>query len=105
MAISRERLSDEQVSRELEALDGWSVRDGRLFREFEFATFMDAFAFMTRCAFAAEKLDHHPNWSNVYNRVEVTLWTHDVGGLTAFDCKLAAAMNRFAHAAKPTGAS
>lgn len=81
----------------LAALPGWSVSEGKLRRSFVFADFGAAIAFMVRTAFDAERLDHHPNWSNVYNRVEVTLWTHDVGGLTDRDVALATAMQ--AHAA------
>lgn len=78
----------------LAALPGWTVEDGKLRRSFVLADFAAAIAFMVRVAFDAERLDHHPNWSNVYNRVEVTLWTHDVGGLTDRDVALATAMQR-----------
>ncbi len=59
----------------------WTETDGHLSREFEFANFADAFAFMTRVAFIAEKLNHHPEWSNVYNRVRISLTTHDEGNV------------------------
>ena len=65
------------------------MREGRLHREFEFAGFVEAFGFMSRVALLAEKMDHHPNWSNVYNRVVIDLSTHDVGGLSARDFELA----------------
>ncbi len=81
---------------ELMPPDGWEVVDGRFRREFVFPNFPRAFAFMTACAIVAEKLDHHPNWSNVYNRVTVELWTHDAGGITALDVTLAARMNDLA---------
>ena len=77
------------------ALPGWTMVTGRdaLKRDFRFADFSAAWGFMSRVALAAEKLDHHPEWSNVYNRVEVTLSTHDVGGLTARDLALATAID------------
>jgi len=68
---------------------GWSEVDGCLRRRFEFENFSQAFGFMTRVALLAEKLDHHPEWSNVYNRVEVLLTTHDAGGVTARDAEMA----------------
>ena len=76
---------------------GWELVEGpRLRREFHFADFVEAFGFMTRCAIEAERMDHHPNWSNVYSTVTVELWSHDVGGITARDRTLAATMNRLA---------
>ncbi|MBV9332241.1 MAG: 4a-hydroxytetrahydrobiopterin dehydratase [Alphaproteobacteria bacterium] len=78
-------------------LPDWSEVDGRnaIFRKFQFADFSEAFGFMTRVALLAEKMDHHPEWCNVYNRVEVTLTTHDAGGVTENDVKMAAAMNLY----------
>ena len=90
------RLTEETVRQQLEALPGWEFRDDRLHRRFRFADFSEAFAFMTRSAMVAEQLDHHPDWSNVYNRVEVMLFTHDQGGVTELDLRLAEAMSRFA---------
>jgi 4a-hydroxytetrahydrobiopterin dehydratase len=80
-------------------LPGWSVLDGgrdAIRREFRFADFNAAFAFMTRAALMAEKLDHHPEWFNVYNRVDVTLTTHDADGVTELDVTLAEFMNGIA---------
>jgi 4a-hydroxytetrahydrobiopterin dehydratase len=79
-------------------LPGWHMAEGRdaLQRTFKFKDFSEAFGFMARAALAAEKLDHHPEWTNVWNRVEVTLSTHDAGGLTERDVKLAEAMDRLA---------
>ena len=76
-------------------LDGWTVDAARpaLQRTFLFADFAEAFGFMSRMAILAEKQDHHPEWFNVYNRVEVTLTTHDAGGVTARDVTLARAMD------------
>lgn len=94
MALSRSLLSESDLQAKLSALPKWSVVEGKLHREYRFTDFVEAFAFMTQAAIEAEKLDHHPNWSNVYNRVEVTLWTHDAGGLSAYDVALAEAMER-----------
>ena len=84
-------LSDSERTAALAGLDGWAFDAGRngIVKGFAFADFSAAFAFMTRVALAAEKLDHHPEWSNVWNRVEITLTSHDAGGLTERDVKLA----------------
>ncbi len=76
-------------------LDGWSVAEGReaIVKEFHFEDFQRAFAFMTRVALYAEKHDHHPEWTNVYNRVSITLATHDAGGVTSKDIALARAID------------
>ena len=68
---------------------GWTVVDGRLHREFEFADFVEAFSFMTAAALIAEKMDHHPDWSNSWNRVVVDLVSHDAGAITERDVELA----------------
>jgi 4a-hydroxytetrahydrobiopterin dehydratase len=88
--MPRPLLGPEELSRELEGLPDWSVAEGRLHAEFRFADFPEAFAFMTRVALAAERMDHHPDWSNVWNRVVVDLFTHDSGGITRSDVQLAA---------------
>ncbi|MEB3169699.1 MAG: 4a-hydroxytetrahydrobiopterin dehydratase [Synechococcaceae cyanobacterium] len=72
-----------------ERLPQWSVRNGKLHRELLFANFSEAFAFMTRVALAAEQLNHHPEWSNVWNRVTLDLITHDTAGLSTLDAELA----------------
>ncbi len=77
------------MSAALAELPGWSLRDGKLHRELRFEDFVAAFGFMSRVAIVAEKLDHHPEWSNVWNRVVVDLVTHDAGGITALDLELA----------------
>ena len=89
------RLSGAQRAQALAALDGWRDVEGRdaIAKSFRFADFNAAFAFMTRAALMAEKMDHHPEWFNVYNRVEITLATHDAGGVTELDVKLAAFMD------------
>lgn len=80
----------------LAQLDGWSAAEGRLRKTFKFADFPRALAFMVEVGYAAERLCHHPNWSNVYNRVDVELWSHDLGGVSQLCVELAQAMNRAA---------
>jgi 4a-hydroxytetrahydrobiopterin dehydratase len=77
-------------------LPGWRLVDGRdaIQKTFKFKSFSEAFGFMTRAALVAEKMDHHPEWANVWNRVDVTLATHSAGGLTELDVQLAEAMDR-----------
>ena len=87
------RLTDTEINTALASLPGWTrVGDG-IERQYKFADFVAAFGFMTRVALMAEKADHHPEWSNVYNRVEVRLTTHDAGGITAKDVALATAID------------
>ena len=90
------RLEDHEIQTRLEELAGWEVRGGKLHREFEFADFVGAFRFISGVALVAERMDHHPEWSNVYNRVVIDLTTHDAGGLTDLDFELAAAANSLA---------
>lgn len=87
------RLTDEQIDAALTDLPGWTRVGDRLNRTYRFADFVAAFAWMTRVALLAEKADHHPEWSNVYNRVEVHLTTHDAGGITVKDIALAKAID------------
>ena len=89
----RSKLSDEQISARLGEIPGWSFADNQLSRTFQFDNFVAAFGFMASVALLAEKLDHHPNWSNVYNTVEIGLNTHDAGGVTDFDFVLASQIN------------
>lgn len=98
MAPRYTQPTEDEIVEALAELPGWIRQDGRLHRRFRFSDFGSAIAFMVRVAFEAERLDHHPNWSNVYDRVEVTLWTHDVGGLTDRDLALARAMEQNARA-------
>lgn len=90
------RLSDDHVSSRLRALHGWTLLDGKLHRVYEFPDFVAAFGFMTAAAHAAEGLEHHPDWCNVFNRVTVDLSTHDAGGLTELDFALAERMESLA---------
>ncbi len=96
--MSIPRLTDAERDAALAALPDWSLRgDGLvIMRDFIFADFSEAFAFMTRVALYAEKADHHPEWSNVYNRVHVELTTHDAGGLSLRDVAMARAVDGMA---------
>ncbi len=89
------RLSRDEITAALAELPGWSVAPSReaLTKTFVFRNFNEAFGWMTRMALIAEKMDHHPEWFNIYKTVDVTLSTHDSGGVTALDLALAAAMN------------
>lgn len=88
-------LSDSDRTRALEELPGWQMAEGRnaITKVFTFKTFNEAFGFMTRVALAAERMDHHPEWSNVYNRVTIVLQTHTAKGVTDLDVKLAKKIN------------
>jgi len=99
------KLDDPAIDAGVEKLEDWSREGDGLRAEFHFADFNGAFAFMMRSALVAEQLDHHPKWSNVYNRVRVHLTTHDAGGITPLDLDLAARMSEFARAngARPAG--
>lgn len=95
--MSHEILQPAEIAERLSTLNHhlethWAVSGNSLTKTFRFADFHAAFAFMTRVALAAEKMDHHPDWTNVWNRVDVRLSTHDAGGITALDFRLAAAM-------------
>ena len=96
--MARQKLERSAAEKALAEVEGWELdRDGTAIRRrFVFSDFNEAFGFMARVALAAEKLDHHPEWSNVYKTVDVTLTTHDAGGLTELDFKLAKKMNAFA---------
>ena len=90
-----EQLDEDERAAALDALGEWDYDEARdaIMRSFKFADFVEAFGFMTRVAILAEKADHHPEWSNVYNRVDVLLTTHDAGGLSARDVALATAID------------
>jgi 4a-hydroxytetrahydrobiopterin dehydratase len=96
--MSRPRLTDAEITAALSTLPGWTRVDGReaMAKRYVFADFVAAFGFMTKVALIAEKMDHHPEWANVYRTVDVTLATHDAGGLTSLDVALAAAMDKAA---------
>ncbi len=90
------RLTDSEIEEILPGLDGWSLDNGKLSRDFKFANFIEAFGFMTSAAIEAEKMDHHPEWSNVYSKVSVHLVTHSADGITSLDVELAKKMNALA---------
>jgi len=92
---ARKKLTDAEINTELQNLKDWSIKDQKLHKTFEFNSFIDAFAFMTKSAIAAEKLDHHPEWFNVYNKVTIDLTTHDLGGISSFDFELARIMDSY----------
>lgn len=90
------KLTDSAITAALTELDGWERQGDKLHRTFVFADFSEAWGFMSRAALVAEKMDHHPEWFNVYRTVKIDLNTHDAGGITSLDIELARAMNRFA---------
>jgi 4a-hydroxytetrahydrobiopterin dehydratase len=94
--IERRALSVAEAQARLGEIPGWALQGGKLVREFRFGTFVEAFGFMTRVALLAERLNHHPDWSNVYNRVSIALHTHDLGGLSTWDVELARQINEVA---------
>ena len=93
-----EKLSDAARAQAMTELPGWSAAEGRdaIAKTFRFTDFNAAFGFMSRVALLAERMDHHPEWLNVYNRVEVTLATHDAGGVTERDARMAKFMDEIA---------
>lgn len=95
-----DKLTDAERAEHIDPLlaTGWTLVDGRdaIYKKFVFTNFVEAFGFMTRAAIWAEKWNHHPEWSNVYKTVEVTLTTHDAGGLSALDAKLGAKLDQLA---------
>ena len=92
--MKSKRLDDAEIADGLGSLPGWERRGDRLARSFRFPDFVRAFGWMAAVALVAEKLDHHPEWRNVYGTVEVELTTHDADGITGLDLELAAEMNR-----------
>jgi 4a-hydroxytetrahydrobiopterin dehydratase len=87
------RLSDEQIREELTGLSGWSIVNGKLHKNFLFKDFIEAFGFMCKAAIHIEKINHHPEWFNVYNKISIDLVTHDAGGITQNDIVLARTLN------------
>ena len=94
--MSDEVLEGQRLDSAVAGLDGWEVDAGKLHRQFQFANFVAAFGFMTRVALVAEKANHHPDWSNSWNVVDVHLVDHDAGGITAKDVDMAAQLNALA---------
>ena len=91
-----EKLNDTKINAELANLSGWAVENGKLHKQFQFSSFIEAFGFMARVALVAESMNHHPEWSNVYNRVTISLMTHDAGGISVLDFELAKKVDEFA---------
>ncbi|PZO36145.1 MAG: 4a-hydroxytetrahydrobiopterin dehydratase [Pseudanabaena frigida] len=89
----KEKMTDKEITTEIAKLPEWKVVDGKLNRAFKFDSFVDAFGFMTKVAFASDKMDHHPELFNVYNRVVIDLATHDVDGISNLDIELAKKIN------------
>ena len=96
MRYSMMKLSITDIDEELKSLPGWSVVNEKLHKEFQFDSFNQAFGFMTRAAMEIEKMNHHPEWFNVYNKITIELTTHDAGGITKNDVSLAKILNSLA---------
>ncbi|HXV75256.1 MAG TPA: 4a-hydroxytetrahydrobiopterin dehydratase [Candidatus Polarisedimenticolaceae bacterium] len=90
------RLAEAELRARIGELPGWRLEQGKLRRSFQFSDFVQAFRFISGVALIAERMDHHPEWSNVYNRVEMALTTHDAGGVTELDLALAREASRLA---------
>ena len=90
------KLSESEIDKQLPELVGWRVVNGKLNKTIEFASFVQAFGFMTQVAIEAEKMNHHPEWHNVYNKVTIDLVTHDIGGISNYDFRLARAIDAIA---------
>ena len=87
--IKYKKLSGNELDEMVRNMKGWELKDEKLQKSFKFTNFVEAFGFMTRIALEAERMNHHPEWSNVYNNVTIKLSTHDAGGITDYDIKLA----------------
>ena len=96
MPLKRRLLEDSELQEALKSLDGWNVVKGKLYKEFAFESFAQAFGFMASVAIEAEGMNHHPDWFNVYNVVRINLITHDLGGIGTFDVELARKINALA---------
>ena len=95
MEESYKKLDSDEIELGLSKISNWKLDNDRIRKTFEFKNFGDAFAFMTRMAIEIERMNHHPEWFNVYNKINVELTTHDVGGISNFDFKLAKIMDDF----------
>jgi 4a-hydroxytetrahydrobiopterin dehydratase len=87
--MAAKKLTDAEINAKLPSLSGWTVKNGKLHKEFKFGSFIEAFGFMTGVALIAESMNHHPEWFNIYNRVTIDLATHDAGGISERDFELA----------------
>lgn len=95
--VKYKKLTEHELDEKVKAMKGWELKNGKLEKSFRFSNFVEAFGFMTRIALEAEKINHHPEWSNVYNTVIIRLSTHDAGGITDFDIKLANIIDTLSH--------
>ena len=94
--MERRKIDAQQIQQALERLPGWTVDDGKLSKEFEFGSFAEAIGWLVSVAIFADRIDHHPEWFNVYNRVKVSLITHDMAALSTLDLALAKRMQALA---------
>ncbi len=94
--MKRKLLNKQDLQKQLHDLPGWKLVRGKLHKQFEFDSFVEAFGFMASVAITAESMNHHPEWFNVYNKVTVDLVTHDLGGISTWDVELARKMNELA---------
>lgn len=90
------KLTEGEIATQLASLPNWTIEGGKLHREYKFADFVAAFGFMTSAALVAQRMDHHPEWFNVWNQVRVDLMTHDAKGITVLDVQLARSMEELA---------
>ncbi len=95
-SMAAQKLTDTEIQHALPKLSGWTVKDGKLHREYKFADFAHAIGFIATAAIGIEKMNHHPEWFNVYNRVTIDLTTHDSGGITQKDIELAQMLEKIA---------
>lgn len=95
--IKYKKLSGNELDEIVRNMKGWELKDEKLQKSFKFTNFVEAFGFMTRIALEAERMNHHPEWSNVYNTVTIKLSTHDAGGITDYDVKLANIIDKINH--------
>lgn len=91
--MAQKKLTESEIQNYLQQLNGWSVQNGKLHKEFKFDNFIKAFGFMTQLALVAESMNHHPEWFNVYNRVTIDMMTHDANGITQLDIEFAKQAN------------
>ena len=95
--VKYKKLSEHELEEQIKVMKGWELKNGKLEKSFRFSNFVEAFGFMTKIALEAEKINHHPEWLNVYDSVNIKLITHDAGGITDFDIKFANIIDAFSH--------
>jgi len=95
--VKYKKLSEHELEEQVKVMKGWELKNGKLEKSFRFSNFVEAFGFMTKIALEAEKINHHPEWFNVYDSVSIKLTTHDAGGITDFDIKLANIIDAASH--------